>query len=195
MQFNANRKPRAAEQKVAAKRKRAENTEASKNASQKWRDENPDYIYANRKPRTAEQKERRQKGRAYKPGPNNNAKRSKMSQATAVASGNAWVAKIINTANIIHNGGRKLEPEFKAYTYVGDVLAEEEFEATQPGQPRVRRDCAGEMRKICSSKHWVSPVIGRSHALNSLFADWHRFLAAEDTARKGLRVVAALLRR
>ena len=75
------------------------------------------------------------------------------------------------------------------------MLAEEEFEASQPNQPRVRRDWAGGMIKICNSKHWVSPVIGRSIALNSLFAGRHRFLAAEDTARKGLRVVAALRRR
>ena len=70
-----------------------------------------------------------------------------MSQATAVASGNTKLAKIINTLNIRHNGGAKLEPEFKAF--VGDVLAEfeEEFEASQPNQPHVRRDCAGEMTK------------------------------------------------
>lgn len=116
-----------------------------------------------------------------------------MRQAGAVASGNTSLAKQINTMNIKHNGGTKLEPEFKSF--IGDVLAEEEFEASQPNQPRVRRDWAGEMRKICNSKHWVSPVIGRSIALNSLFAGRHRFLAAEDTARKGLRVVAALLRR
>ena len=118
--------------------------------------------------------------------------RTKTSQATAMASGDTRVAKINNTKNIMLNGGVKLEPEFKTYF---SSLAEEEFEASQPNQPPVRRDFAGEMKKICSSVHWVSPVIGRSHALNSLFADWHRFLAAEDTARKGLRVVAALLRR
>ena len=92
-----------------------------------------------------------------------------------MATGNISAAKSINTMNIIHNGGAKLEPEFKAY--VGHLLAEEEFEASQPNQPRVRRDFAGEMKQICRSVHWVSPVIGRSHALNSLFAGWHRFLA------------------
>ena len=116
-----------------------------------------------------------------------------MRQAAAVASGNTKVAKIINTTNIKHNGGTKLLPEFKSF--VGEVLAEEEFEASQANQPRVRRDWAGEMTKICKTKHWVSPIIGRSIALNSLFAGRHRFLAAEDTARKGLRVVAALRRR
>ena len=51
-----------------------------------------------------------------------------MRQAAAVASGNTGLAKMINTLNIKHNGGTKLEPEFKAF--VGDVLAEEEFEAS-----------------------------------------------------------------
>ena len=119
--------------------------------------------------------------------------RTKASQATAMASGSTWNAKIINTMNVKYNGGAKILPEFKAF--FGDVLAEEEFEVSQPNQPRVRRDFAGEMTKICRSVHWVSLVIGRSRALNSLFAGWHRFLADYDTARKGLRIVAALLRR
>ena len=101
--------------------------------------------------------------------------RTKASQATAMASGSTWNAKIINTMNVKYNGGAKILPEFKAF--FGDVLAEEEFEVSQPNQPRVRRDFAGEMKQICRSVHWVSPVIGRSHALNSLFAGWHRFLA------------------
>ena len=77
-----------------------------------------------------------------------------MSQATAVASGNTRAAKIINTTNIRHNGGAKLEPEFK--TYIGDVLAEEEFAASQPGKPVVRRSQEAEMDKLWRSNHWVS---------------------------------------
>ena len=100
-------------QKAAAKH--AENKEATKKASPKWRDANPDCTYE------------------YRNGHSKNAKRTKISQATAVVSGNTRVAKITNTTNIIHNGGAKLEPEFEAH--IGDVLAEEEFEASQPGQP------------------------------------------------------------
>ena len=63
-----------------------------------------------------------------------------------MATGNTCAAKLINTMNIMHNGGGKLEPELRAY--VGDLLAEEEFEASQPNRPPVRRDFAGEMKKI-----------------------------------------------
>lgn len=83
--------------------------------------------------------------------------------------------------------------EFKVY--MGDVLAEEESAASLPNQPRVRRDYAGEMEKICRSVHWVSTVIGTSHALNSFFAGWHRFLTDKDTGGEDLRTVTALLRR
>ena len=75
------------------------------------------------------------------------------------------------------------------------IETEETFAASLPNQPRVRRDYAGEMEKICRSVHWVSTVIGRSQALNSLFAGWHRFLTDKDTGGEDLRIVTALLRR
>ena len=77
-----------------------------------------------------------------------------MSQAAAVASGNCGLAKLISTLNINKNGGAKLEPEFTAF--VGDVLAEEEFAASQPGKPIVRRSQEAEMDKLWRSNHWVS---------------------------------------
>ena len=63
-------------------------------------------------------------------------------------------AKIIYTRNMNSNGGERLLPEFKAY--VGEVLAEEDFEASQPGKPVVRRDQDAEMDKLRRSNHWVS---------------------------------------
>ena len=56
--------------------------------------------------------------------------------------------------NIKHNGGAKLEPEF--IVFVGDVLAEEELEASQPGKPPVRREQEAELGKLRRSNHWVS---------------------------------------
>ena len=80
--------------------------------------------------------------------------RTTTSQVTAVASGDTRAAKIINTTNIMHNGGAKLMPEFKVY--IGDVLAEEEFAASQPGKPVVRRSQEAEMDKLWRSNHWAS---------------------------------------
>ena len=54
--------------------------------------------------------------------------------------------KIINTQNMIYNGGEKLEPEFKAH--IGGILAEEDFAASQPGQAIVRRDQEAETDKL-----------------------------------------------
>ena len=71
-----------------------------------------------------------------------------------MATGNTCNAKRINTTNINKNGGAKLRPEFKVY--VGDILAEEEFEASQPGKPPVRREQVAEMGKLRRSIHWVS---------------------------------------
>ena len=71
-----------------------------------------------------------------------------------MATGNNRNTKIINTMNINKNGGAKLRPEFKAY--VKDILAEEEFEASQPGKPPVRREQVAEMGKLRRSIHWVS---------------------------------------
>ena len=71
-----------------------------------------------------------------------------------MATGNTCNAKRINTTNINKNGGAKLRPEFKAY--VGDILAEEEFEASQPGNPVVCRDQDAEMDKLRRNKPWVS---------------------------------------
>ena len=68
--------------------------------------------------------------------------------------GNITVAKIINTMNLKFNAGENLMPEFKAY--IGNVLAEEEFAASQPGQPIVRRDQEAETNKLRRSNHWVS---------------------------------------
>ena len=71
-----------------------------------------------------------------------------------MATGNKTVATIINTVNLNSNGGENLLPEFKAH--VGDVLAEEEFEASQPGKLAVRREQDAEMDKLRRSNHWVS---------------------------------------
>ena len=71
-----------------------------------------------------------------------------------MATGDKRACKIINTINLNNNGGERLLPEFKAY--VGDVLAEEDFEASQPGKPVVRRDQDAEMDKLRRSNPWVS---------------------------------------
>ena len=68
--------------------------------------------------------------------------------------GNIHVAKMINTINLMFNAGENLIPEFKVY--MGDVLAEEAFEASQPGKPVVRRDQDAEMDKLRRSNPWVS---------------------------------------
>ena len=76
------------------------------------------------------------------------------SQVTKMATGDKRSCKLIYTRAMKNNGGSHLLPEFKAY--VGDVLAEEDFEASQPGKPVVRRDQDAEMDKLRQSKHWVS---------------------------------------
>ena len=50
-------------------------------------------------------------------------------------------------ANLNNNGGEHLLPEFKAY--IGNLLAEEDFEASQPGRPGVRRDQDVEIGRRC----------------------------------------------
>ena len=71
-----------------------------------------------------------------------------------MATGNKKNCKRINMANLNNNGGEHLLPEFTAF--VGDVLAEEDFEASQPGKPVVRREQDAEMDKLRRSNHWVS---------------------------------------
>ena len=119
-----------------------------------------------------------------------------MRQATAVETGNTRIAKIINTTNIIHNGGEKLEPEFKEY--IGDILAEEEFEASQPGKPIVRRDQEAETSKLRRSNHcsWVSSRKLPSHpCTDSLYVGWHRAFADSGHGQYGLHGDADLRRR
>jgi len=104
-------------------------------------------------------------------------KRSQRRQVTAMATGDKAACKIINTMNLNNNGGEHLLPEFRAY--VGDLLAEEDFVASQPGKPVVRRDQAAEVDKLWRSNHWVG--IGASQILamaNLVFISMQLF--AED---------------
>ena len=116
-----------------------------------------------------------------------------MSQAAAVASGNTRVAKIINTQNIIKNGGAKLQPEFK--TCVGDVLAEEEFAASPPGKPVVRRSQEAEMDKLGRSNHWVSSCHVNYPCTDSFSVGRYRGFADTWHGKYGLHYDAALRRR
>ena len=84
-----------------------------------------------------------------------------MRQATAMATGNKENCKKIHRMSLNSNGGEHLLPEFKAY--VGDILAEEEFEASQPGKSIVRRDQEAETDKLRRSNHWVSACKLPSH--------------------------------
>ena len=113
-----------------------------------------------------------------------------MSQATAVATGNTKTAKIVNTTNIMHNGCEKLIPEFKAY--MGDVLAEEEFAASQPGKPVVRRDQEAEMGKLWRSNHWVSSCHVNYPCTDSFFVGRYRGFADTWHGKYGLHYDAVL---
>ena len=110
----------------------------------------------------------------------------------AMASGNTRVAKITNTKNIMLNGGVKLEPEFK--TYIGDVLAEEEFAASQPGKPVVRRSQEAEMDKLWRSNHWVSSChVNYPYACtDSFFVGRYRGFADTWHGKYGLHYDAVL---
>ena len=110
-----------------------------------------------------------------------------------MASGDTARAKTINTTNIMHNGGEKLMPEFK--TYIGDVLAEEEFAASQPGKPVVRRSQEAEMDKLWRSNHWVSSCHVNYPCTESLFVGRHRGFADTCHGKSCLHFDAALRRR
>ena len=88
------------------------------------------------------------------------------------------------------NGGEHLLPEFKAY--VGDVLAEEEFEASQPLQPIIRRDQEAEVDKLRRSNYWVSSCKVSYPCTDSLFVGRHRGFADTGHGKYGLHYDAVL---